>query len=627
MKLLLSILGCLACRSEPQDTAVPVDSEAPVDSCLATDEVCDGQDNDCDGLVDDQDPDLLDAPAWYADQDGDGFGESAQTTQACEQPSGHVEDATDCDDDDAQSYPGAEEIPYDGVDQDCDGSDLDDADGDGSPWTEDCDDEDDQRSPDLPEVCDDGVDNDCDETIDDDCQYFGGVVSADPALTIWGTREDEDWRCGTGSDRCGSNAGEVVDLLDFDGDGQLDLLTWGYTNNSGDLHVFLGPLSEDRKLGQAEVHMDPANYAIWLDQAAADLDGDGTTDLLIGDSYGYGDQAVTLLLGPDAGEPLVFRNTEPYAWTTGQSVAASDMDGDGAVDLLSTGSLYLDGSVDTSVYLSFGPFDMSQEEASFDGAAVYCPDESAFAAELYAGDLDSDGLAELLVLSRHEPESSYKGVLRAYEDLSSETLDYQDSDASLRWTTGTFRTNFDITLQPSELAASPSILVAGEYLGSEGADEPLAWLLPADLGEEGTDEDALARFYSTSSSPYEYASASEADFDDDGQADLLISVNDGWAGEHAGAAYVLFGPLSGSITIEEEAFGLLEGSTEPFTLCENEGCDHPGSVFGLATAAGDITGDGFPDIVIGAPGEETDTSSNLKGPGAVFIWEGGPGEF
>ena len=82
-------------------------------------EVCDGLDNDCDGTVDNDD--AADAPVWFADLDGDGFGDPENTTTACEQPSGFVSDATDCDDDAATVYPGADEI-CDGVDSDCDGT-------------------------------------------------------------------------------------------------------------------------------------------------------------------------------------------------------------------------------------------------------------------------------------------------------------------------------------------------------------------------------------------------------------------------------------------------------------------------------------------------------------------------
>jgi len=85
-------------------------------------EVCDGLDNDCDGAVDPSD--AADASEWYADADGDGFGDPDSPSLACEQPEVHVADNTDCDDTDASAYPGAGEVAGDGIDQDCDGSDT-----------------------------------------------------------------------------------------------------------------------------------------------------------------------------------------------------------------------------------------------------------------------------------------------------------------------------------------------------------------------------------------------------------------------------------------------------------------------------------------------------------------------
>jgi MYXO-CTERM domain-containing protein len=72
----------------------------------------------------------------------------------------------DCDDQDVGKGPGVTEVPYDGIDQDCDGSDLVDADGDGVPAEaaggEDCDDTVPTIAPGLDDACGDGVDSDCD---------------------------------------------------------------------------------------------------------------------------------------------------------------------------------------------------------------------------------------------------------------------------------------------------------------------------------------------------------------------------------------------------------------------------------------------------------------------------------
>jgi len=72
----------------------------------------------------------------------------------------------DCDDADPTVYPGAEEIPYDGIDQDCSGDDLNDLDGDGHVGNQvggdDCRDDDATVHPSAPERWDDCRDSDCD---------------------------------------------------------------------------------------------------------------------------------------------------------------------------------------------------------------------------------------------------------------------------------------------------------------------------------------------------------------------------------------------------------------------------------------------------------------------------------
>lgn len=56
---------------------------------------------------------------FYADTDGDGFGDASAGVGACIPPPGHVADATDCDDADGENFPGNEEV-CDGADNDCD---------------------------------------------------------------------------------------------------------------------------------------------------------------------------------------------------------------------------------------------------------------------------------------------------------------------------------------------------------------------------------------------------------------------------------------------------------------------------------------------------------------------------
>ena len=64
--------------------------------------------------------DATDAPTWYEDVDGDGYGDASSTTEACDLPAGYVAHDTDCDDTKATIFPDADEVCNE-VDDNCDG--------------------------------------------------------------------------------------------------------------------------------------------------------------------------------------------------------------------------------------------------------------------------------------------------------------------------------------------------------------------------------------------------------------------------------------------------------------------------------------------------------------------------
>ncbi|MFZ5475325.1 MAG: MopE-related protein [Myxococcota bacterium] len=175
----------------------------------AATEVCDAADvdEDCDGAADDADADVDGdtTTPWYADDDGDAFGDEARVTDACDVPDDHVAVAGDCDDADDAVSPDAAEVPGDAFDQDCDGAEECYVDADNDGWAvadvvasedvacdgpgeataeefaegEDCIDADSDIHPGALEICDEiDADEDCDGLSDDDDDSATGQFDA-----------------------------------------------------------------------------------------------------------------------------------------------------------------------------------------------------------------------------------------------------------------------------------------------------------------------------------------------------------------------------------------------------------------------------------------------------------------
>ncbi len=197
------------------------------------DETCNGVDDDCDTVVDN---DPVSGPVFYADTDGDGFGDPNTTVVACAAPNGYVDNAVDCDDADGGVHVNADEVAYDGIDQDCDGSDLCDVDLDGfvhpsctgGNQEADCDDTDAAVNPNAAEIPYDGIDNDCvgGDACDLDGDGFespecGGADCNDAAS---GVNPGADELCNGVDDDCDG---------DTDPDDALDAATW-YVDGDAD---------------------------------------------------------------------------------------------------------------------------------------------------------------------------------------------------------------------------------------------------------------------------------------------------------------------------------------------------------------------------------------------------------
>jgi len=283
-------------------------------------EICDGLDNDCDGLVDGRDTDLR-------DDDGDG-----------------ADDCADCDDSSPSTFDGASEV-CDGLDNDCDGEVPvieRDADSDGVAACEgDCDDDDDDASPLRAEVCD-GIDNDCDGRIDEptgDVVPRVGIAGPGGDLRAWSvagnTLIEPD---GVGVPVPGGVIGAVV-AGDVDGDGVQEWLRQ-------QIDVSDDALDEVVSVGRecAGGWGEPMEEVILLGGksqlvAAGDLDGDGVGDVATVVLTGANAGVVQIQLGDGDGGYLV-RPTEITVGAVGPGGAWAfapglrDLNGDGLADLL-----------------------------------------------------------------------------------------------------------------------------------------------------------------------------------------------------------------------------------------------------------------------------------------------------
>ncbi len=444
--------------SDSSDCDDTVDSTNP-----GADEYCDGVDNDCDGTADESD--AVDAATWYADTDSDSYGDPAMSVLGCSAPSGYVSDDTDCNDTDANTYPGATEV-CDEVDNDCD-TDVDegldvtwyadtDADGYGDATSTieacsapsgyvsdntDCDDSDATSFPGGTEVCD-HADNDCNGSVDEgvtstfyadsDGDSYGDATSTTEDCSAPSGYTTDTSDCDDSDASIYPGADEYCDGVDNDCDSSVDepdavdVSTWyadtdadGYGDSTSTLAACTVPSGYVGDATDCDDSSSDVNPGVAEDCGnGIDDDCDGTADnpdtwYADADGDGYGDSSSITL---DCSQP------------SGYVIDSTDCD-DSDADANPAGYEYefvLDPDSPNYLYEVGGCSDGVDGncDGNIDSADWDCQDEDSDgfvnAVDPYQiDDSDGDGRQEVCVITENLYEPAW-----AYEDLI-----YQDSSS------------------------------------------------------------------------------------------------------------------------------------------------------------------------------------------------------
>ena len=331
-------------------------------------------DEDCDGLLDTEDPSVDDAFEVWPDDDGDGFGvDGRETALVCEPILGWADNDFDCDDGDGLSSPAADE------------------------------------------VCADGLDNDCDGDLDV-CGAIGDVAASDAAGRV------------VGADPYGLFGIAVADAGDVDGDGAHDVAvgSWlGGSSTSGSASLFVGGVTGALTTKSADLTIESPGSGDSLGWAVAgggDFGGDGYGDLAVG-AYGLG--RAYLFFGPVSGsyasmDADVVMRADGASGQAGYSVAGiGDLDGDAYDDVAVGAPLAEDAG---RVYFVFGSTD---GDVHLDDALVRITGASG--SELGSTldgstDIDSDGIRDLVV-GAPELETTHVGAGALYLFSGTELTD------------------------------------------------------------------------------------------------------------------------------------------------------------------------------------------------------------
>jgi hypothetical protein len=648
-------------------------------------------DADCDGVLDGDDcepdnplayPGAAEIPYDGVDNDCAGDGDLTDVDG-----DGHEDPRVggdDCNDGNADAYPGAPELCYDGIDQDCDGfptsldDETNDCDGDGHEGrgTEatDCDDTDPAINPDADEVWYNGVDENCDTNDGDqdldgyDAVEVGGEDCDDTDPLVYGGTDAVERLNGADADCDGTvdNPSQldanlsyygsvatkyfwfgmsVLPVWDVDSDGVDDFLVGAPLSGSTEVCFAEGAITpcEGRGLlipgGVEAASGAPDNSAIhevagfagtsgagsWLgwDMAnVGDIDNDGTDDIAFGAPQHGGQGAVIIYSGADIeattmGAPLYPNNAiaRLTASLAGFQVSAlGDLDGDGIQEIAAGSGVRLNDPTigEIAVNTWVGVWDGGTVRATggemLASTAELTVDDSGIGGEVLGGhDLDGDGVADLLVGS-----GTYTGEDGKVGFIDGTAIHGGGSTALSDHTLVTGDTGAELGLQLAVLSdldgdGYDEVAISAHNADGnaviEGTGE--VYLLDGDDVAAGGVASSLAHTTIYGEADYDGLTVGgESGFDLDGDGiDELMVVRMGYPGQLVrGAAYVFNGTTlqAGGVHNAQDASIFLESRSE-------------GDWWGISAAGWDMDSDGDDDLLIGGP-----NGSSSSGMAAVF---------